>query len=209
MQTLGIILILVSIGTMVGPIAAVAIMYSNNLEGLVITPQIKDIMNGNSPLLPINSGSNDNNNNYNNDQNNYSDNNSNTENSNNNGGFMSPVLVSSQIDSIARTVTVVANVTNPLGYDLTVNSFNSTIMCSQDNYQIGTIRLTNPVMIPAAQTAQVTITGYWTQDAENHVLNSHPGATSIPINLVDTTIDVNGIVIESPAPISAGSIPLS
>ena len=206
MQALGIILVLISVGTMVGPIAAVAVMYSNNLEGLVITPQIKDIMNGNSALLPINSGSN-NNNNYNNDQYNYTDNNG--ENSNNNNGFMSPVLVSSQIDSTARTVTVVANVSNPLGYDLTVNSFNSTIVCSQDNYQIGTIRLANPVMLPAAQTAQVTITGYWTQDAENHVLTSHPGATSIAVNLVDTTIDVNGIVIQSPAPISAGSIPIS
>ena len=210
MQTLGIILVLISVGTMVGPIAAVAAMYSNNLEGLVITPQIKDIMNGNSTLIPIDSGSNNNNNNnnnYNNDQNNYTDNNS--ENSNNGNEFMSPVLVSSQIDSAARTVTVVVNVTNPLGYDLTVNSFNSTIVCSQDNYQIGTIRLANPIMIPAAQTAQVTITGYWTQDAENHVLTIHSGATSIAVNLVDTTIDVNGIVIESPAPISAGSIPIS
>jgi hypothetical protein len=208
MQALGIILVLISVGTMVGPIAAVTIMYSNNLEGLVITPQIKDIMNGNSALLPINSGSNNNNNNnYNDDQYNYTDNNG--ENSNNNNGFMSPVLVSSQIDSTARTVTVVANVTNPLGYDLTVNSFNSTIVCSQDNYQIGVINLGNPVMIPASQTAQVTITGYWTQDAENHVLTSHPGTTSIAINLVDTTIDVNGIVVQSSAPISAGSIPIS
>jgi hypothetical protein len=206
MQVLGIILVLVSVGTMVGPIAAVAVMYSNNLEGLVITPQIKDIMDGNSTLLPIDSGSN-NNNNYSNDQYNYTDNNG--ENSNNNSSFMSPVLVSSQIDSTARTVTVVANVSNPLGYDLTVNSFNSTIVCSQDNYQIGTIRLANPVMLPAAQTAQVTIAGYWTQDAENHVLATHPGATSIAVNLVDTIIDVNGIVVQSPAPISAGSIPIS
>jgi hypothetical protein len=206
MQVLGIILVLISVGTMVGPIAAVTIMYSNNLEGLVITPQIKDLMNGNSTLLPMNSGSN-NNNNYNNDQYNYTDNNG--ENSNNNNGFMSPVLVSSQIDSTSRTVTVVANVTNPLSYDLTVNSFDSTIVCSQDNYQIGAIKLANPVMIPATQTAQVTITGYWTQDTENHILTNHPGATSIAVNLVDTTIDVNGIVVQSPAPISAGSIPIS
>jgi len=192
---------------MVGPIATVAVLYSDNLEGLVITPQIRDIMNGNSTLLPINSGNNDNNN-YNNNDYNYTDNNNGTSN-NNNGGFMSPVLVSSQIDSLSRTVTVVANVTNPLGFDLTVNGFNSTIVCRQDNYQIGTVRLTSPVMLPAGETAQVTVTGYWTQNAENHVLNDHPGAASIDINLIDTAIDVNGIVVQSPEPINAGSIPIS
>ncbi len=204
MISLGIVLVIISIGTMVGPIAAVAVIYSDNLEGLVITPQIRDIMNGNSTLLPINSGNNDNNNDYN-----YTDNDNGTSNNNNNGGFMSPVLVSSQINSLAKTVTVVANVTNPLGFDLTVNGFNSTIVCRQDNYQIGTVRLASPVMLPAGETAQVTVTGYWTQDAENHVLNDHPGATSIDINLIDTTIDVNGIVVRSPEPINAGSIPIS
>jgi hypothetical protein len=205
MQVLSIVLVLISIGTIVGPIGGVVVMYRDNLVGLVVTPQIRDIMNGNSTILPINSGNNDNNN--------YGDNNGNTNNGDTGtsvpGGFLTPVLVSAQIDNATRTLTVTVNVTNPLSYDLTVNSLNSTIVCNQHNYQLGAISLANPVMIPAGQTSQVTISGYWTQDAENHIHSEHQGATSIDINLVNTAINVNGIVIQSPEPINAGSIPFN
>ena len=53
MQAIGIVLLLISIGTIVGPIGAVVVMYRDNLPGLVITPQIRDMMNGNSTILPF------------------------------------------------------------------------------------------------------------------------------------------------------------
>jgi hypothetical protein len=203
MQVLGIVLILISVGSIVGPIGTVVLMYSNNLEGLVITPQIRDIMNGDSNLIPTGSG------NDNDDNNNIGDNNNHGNDDSGSGGFLTPVLVGAQIDNAARTLNITANVTNPLGYDLTVNNFNSTIVCSKDNFQLGSIKLANPVLILANQVAQVTISGYWTQDAENHIHNNHPGATSIDINLINTAVDVNGIVVESPEPINAGNIPIT
>ena len=50
MQAIGIVLLLISVGTIVGPVGAVVIMYHNDLTQLVIPPQIKDLMNGNSNL---------------------------------------------------------------------------------------------------------------------------------------------------------------
>ena len=56
MQAIGIVLLLISIGTIVGPIGAVVVMYRNNLPVLVFSPQIRDMMNGNSTIFS--SGSN-------------------------------------------------------------------------------------------------------------------------------------------------------
>ena len=74
---------------------------------------------------------------------------------------------------------------------------------------MGTISLAAPVTIIAGQTSEVTVAGVWTQDAENYVLNNYGGATSIDINLVNTTIDVNGIIIQETQPINIGNIPLT
>ena len=123
--------------------------------------------------------------------------------------LINPVFVGAQINSEARTFTVTVNVTNSFSYDLTLNSINATVESSQDNYQLGTISLTTPVTILTNQTSAVTVSGAWTQDAENYVLNNYGGATSIDVNLVNTTVDVNGIVIQETQPINVGNIPLN
>ena len=180
---------------------AVVIMYRDNLAGLVITPQIRDIMNGNSALIP--SGNNANNN-INNNNLNTNDNGSSVA-----GGLITPVFVGAQVDSSSRTFTVTVNVTNNFGYDFTVNSLNATVESSQDHYLLGTVSLVNPITIPAGETRLVAVSGYWTQDAENHISTSYPGATSIKVDLINTAVDVNGIIIQSSQPIDVGSIPIS
>jgi hypothetical protein len=107
------------------------------------------------------------------------------------------------------TFTVIANVTNSLNYDLTINSFTATVTDSQDNYQLGTINLSAPVTIPAGQTSQVTVSGSWTQAAENYVSSTYPGATSIDVNLVNAAVNVNGITVQSTQPINVGSVPIA
>ena len=106
MQVIGIILILISVGTVVGPVGAVAIIYRNDLSQLVITPQIRDIINGNSPIIPIN-------------------NNPNGDNGDGSGlsGLMSPTFVSAQVNEATHTFTGIFTITNTLNYDLTLNSF--------------------------------------------------------------------------------------
>lgn len=197
MHALSVVLLLISIGTIVGPIGAVAIMYRDNLVQLVVPPQISNLINGNNNVMQ------DNGNNNNNDNGNNGNNNS------GGGGLINPVFVGAQINSEARTFTVTVNVTNSFSYDLTLNSINATVESSQDNYQLGTISLTTPVTILAGQTSAVTVSGAWTQDAENYVLNNYGGATSIDVNLVNTTVDVNGIVIQETQPINIGNILLN
>jgi len=195
MHALSVVLLLISIGTIVGPIGAVAIMYRDNLVQLVVPPQISNLINGNNNVMQDNGNNNNNNDNGNNNS--------------GGGGLINPVFVGAQINSEARTFTVTVNVTNSFSYDLTLNSINATVESSQDNYQLGTISLTTPVTILAGQTSAVTVSGAWTQDAENYVLNTYGGATSIDVNLVNTTVDVNGIVIQETQPINIGNILLN
>ena len=75
MQVLRVVLVLITIGCIVGPVGAVVIMYRNNLPQMVVTPQIEQLLNF---------GNNDSNNNENNNQNN--NNNNINQNDNNNNG---------------------------------------------------------------------------------------------------------------------------
>ena len=206
MQALSVVLLLISVGCIVGPIAGVVIMYKDNLSHLVSPSQINNLLNS------AQTSNNNNNPNNNIGSGNFgvgTNNNNGNGNDNSGGGLINPVFVGAQINNEAKTFTATVNVTNNFGYDLTVNSINATVESSQDNYPLGTISLTNPVTILAGQTTPLTISGAWTQDAENHVLNNDGGTSSIDVNLVNTTIDVNGIVIQETQPINVGNVPLT
>jgi hypothetical protein len=183
MQVVSIILVLITIGTVVGPVGAVAIIYRDNLGGLVITPQINDLMHGNGILA-----------------NNYAVNTNQDDNSVG-GGLVMPTLVSSSVNNVDRTFQVIVNVTNPLNDDLTINSITSDVECSQDHFQLGSISLASPVAIPSGQNSILIVSGYWTQDAENHIQTSHGGQTSISVDLINTSIDINGLIAQYNSPI--------
>ena len=122
---------------------------------------------------------------------------------------MTPTFVSSQINIQARTFTVTVNFTNNFNYDLTLNALTATVESSQDNYQLGTISLASPVSILAGQTSLITVSGIWTQDAENYVQNNFADASSINVNLANISIDVNGIVVQQTQPVNVGDVPLT
>jgi len=82
-QKLRIILVLITIGCILGPIGTVAIAYRNNLSQMIITPQLKDLLSGNNNN---NNGNNNNNNNNNGNNNNNNNNNDGNGNPNNNNG---------------------------------------------------------------------------------------------------------------------------
>ncbi len=130
MRTLSVVLLLISIGTIVGPIGAVAFVYRDNLVQLIVPPQISNLTGGINHIMN-DSGNNNNNNNSDNG------NNSNNNNSGGVGGFIDPVFVSDQINNETQTFTVTVNVTNNFGYDLTVNSINATVESSQKQLSIG------------------------------------------------------------------------
>ncbi len=192
MQAIGIILLLISIGTVVGPVGAVAIVYRDDLSQLVITPQIRDIMNGNSNIFPQGNNGNQNGN-GNSDL----------------GGLMNPTFVSAQSDVATQTFSAVFRVTNSFNYDLTINSFSANALISQQQIPSGSISLANPVTVPAGQTSQLTLAGQWTQQAQDYIIANFPTSTSIDIFVKDVTININGITVESSGTIELGNVPFS
>jgi hypothetical protein len=191
--TLSVVLVLISIGTILGPVGAVVIIYHDDLTQLVITPQIRDIMNGNSKIIPDMGQSDNSNDNGNSEL----------------GGLLNPVFVSAQIDDSTHIFTIIFNVTNTLDYALTLNSFSTDVQITQSNYPGGNISLSSPVTVLAGQTSQLNISGYWTQDAQNYIAKNYSGETSMDISLVNIAINVNGITIHSAGPIQVGSIPIN
>ncbi len=190
MQAIGILLILISIGTILGPVGAVVVIYRNDLTQLVITPQIRDIMNGDSSIIPINHNSNDNSN-------------------SGVGGLMSPVLISTRINIETYTLTAIFNVTNTLNYDLTLNSFSTDVEITGDHIQAGSIGLSNPVMVDAGETSQLTLSGSWTQAVQDYITNNYSSTSSVEVYILNAEVNVNGITIQSSGTIDVGNIPFS
>jgi hypothetical protein len=189
LQIVGVILLLISIGTTVGPIGAVVVMNSDDLTQVVIPPEIEDIFSGDSSLLaPILSGE--------------------SGEGDFNIGLIMPKFVSSTFDEAAQTFSVTVNVTNILNYDLTLNALTATVTATQGGAELATVHLSNPVTIPAGEWSMVTVSGTWTQAAEDYY-NNNSSASSINVTLYSAAIDVNGIVVQMTEPIVIGDIPLT
>jgi hypothetical protein len=191
MQAIGIILLLISVGTIVGPVGATVIVYRDDLSQLVITPQIRDIMNGNSNIFPNGNG------------------NQNGNGDSGLGGLMSPTFVSAQSDVATQTFSAVFSVTNSFNYDLTLNSFSANALISQQQIPAGSLSLVNPVTVPAGQTSHLTIKGQWTQQAQDYIIANYPTSTAIDFFVKDVTININGIIVESSGTIEVGNVPFS
>ena len=108
-----------------------------------------------------------------------------------------PQFVSATPDSESRTVTLVLKYTNSFDYDLMINSISADIECSLHSFTIGNASLVEPTNIPAGAASEVTILCQWTQEAVDHFHAEHPGATTLAAKVVNITIDVNGITVQS------------
>lgn len=188
LKTLGVILFLISIAVVVVPVGAVVVMYHNNLVQLVDPPQVNSFIKANDQMIPANTA---------------------TSSSSPLAGISMPVFIGAQIDNASRTFTVTVNYTNTFNYNLTLNSLTANAVLADNNYPLGAISLASPVVIPAGQTCQVTVSGFWTENAENYVAANYPGVTSINVDLVNATANVNGVTIQYNQPISIGAVPFN
>jgi hypothetical protein len=206
MQAVGVILTLITIGTILGPIGAVVIIYREDLTQLVIPPELNNLIKNN--------GDNNNNNGFNpNDNNGFNPNdNSNNYNVSVDNGFsdlFNPRFISAEIDKETGTCTINFELTNSMDYPVTLNALDANIAVTQDMYPAGTITLTNPVTIPSKQTTLVIVTGYWTQDAKNYINNNYSEATSVELYSTNMTVNANGMSIQITEIINLGSIPVN
>jgi hypothetical protein len=108
MQKVRIILTLITIITIVGPIAAELVLYRNDLSGLIIPPDVLSLINGNVNGTAITGQP-----------------------------ITLPQLVNSNYDPTTRTVSFSFNFTNPFKLNLTLNSMTANVECAQHNFPLG------------------------------------------------------------------------
>ena len=198
MQMVGVLLTLLSIILVVAPVGAVVVIYQNDLTQLVIPPEINEIINGNSTSFIVDEDYSV--------EGNYSI----------NGGddsfineLIVPTFVSATIDNDANTFTVVADITNNVRYNFTLDTLTTEVRTASDHYRLVTVNLSQPTTLISGETSRVTIVGSWTQNAEDYFIQNYSGATSISVELINTSIAVNGITVDYPDTITIGDIPLT
>lgn len=108
-----------------------------------------------------------------------------------------PQFVSATPDVEGHTVTIVLNYANPFDYDLMIDSISADIECSLHNFTLGHASLVEPTNIPAGATSELTIRCDWTEEAVDHFHTEHAGATTLAAKVVNVTIDVNGVTVQS------------
>jgi hypothetical protein len=123
--------------------------------------------------------------------------------------FISPVFVSADIDNDANIFTVIVDVSNNVNYTFVLNTFSTDVTTTGDNYQLVSVDLSNPpVTLAPGGTSRVTIVGTWSDAAEAYFIENYARASSISVQLVNTTIQVNGISVTLSEPISI-DVPLT
>jgi hypothetical protein len=113
------------------------------------------------------------------------------------GSTMLPQFVSATPDVSGQTVTIVLSYTNPFDYDLMIDSISADIECSLHGFTLGHASLVQPTNIAAGATSDVVIRCDWTQAAVDHFHAEHAGATSLAAKVMNVTIKVNGITVQS------------
>jgi hypothetical protein len=108
-----------------------------------------------------------------------------------------PQFVSATPDVEGHTVTIVLNYANPFDYDLMIDSISADIECSLHGFTLGHATLVEPVNIPAGAASEVTVRCDWTDAAVDHFHTEHTGASHIAAKVVNISIDVNGITVQS------------
>jgi hypothetical protein len=168
MQAVGIVLLLISIGTMAVPVGAVVYIYRDDLASLVIPPEIQGLIDGFADNSTSEGGL---------------------------SGFIMPTYVSSSLDQQTKTFSITVNVTNFLNYSLSLNAINATVL-NQNATELTSIHLSAPVTLIAGQWQLVTVSGQWTQAGEDY-FNNQPDANFSNVTLSNVVFDINSIVISN------------
>ena len=146
MNKLKIFLTLLSVAIIVAPIAVEVILYRDNLQGLIVPPEITNIANDN-----------------NNSSNNSSPNSPGSPISNNsnisnfvNSGFQLPQPVGEpQYNPETKTLTFTFNYTNPLQTPIAVDNLQATIVSHDDGAFLGNVSLDKPLNLQPGQNMNI------------------------------------------------------
>lgn len=182
MEKLRLLLVLITVGAIVGPIAGILILYRNNLQELIIPPEVQEMVSETINVLTPSNPSNP------------SSNGANAS----NGNLELPQYVNSSYDPSARTVTAKFNFTNPFDFSLAINDVSADVRCHSHNFELGHASMSEPVDIPPRQTADITVVFFGTEIAQEHFQKEHVGQAIVNVDLVNIVVSVSGISIQIP-----------
>ncbi len=186
MNALGALLVILNIVTILGPIGGIALVYQNNLQEVVIPPQVQEIMNSGGSGTNVNgvtlfSGE----------------------------ALQLPQFVRATVDSAARSVNIVLSFNNSLNVDLEMKSISASVVCSEHGFPVGQANLANPTTLKARQTSEMSVVCQWTLDAENHFTSAHSGESGVDMDVTGIIVQVNGITIQSNEKYHIPNVPVS
>ena len=168
-------LTLVSIAIIVGPIAGAVFLYRDNLLGLVVPPQVKSLLKGNS------SGS----------------------------QFQPPISVGEpQYNPTTGTGTLTFNFTNTLTNAVSIDKLSGEAISTEYGLTLGNISLSEPINVAPGETATITASGIWNQQAISQFEAQNPGVKSVNVSLENLNVDVAGINLEMTNGSNVGQLPL-
>jgi len=178
MNKVKILLTLLTIAITVTPIVVEVLIYRDNLLGLIIPPEITDLING--------------------------DNNSSNSIGNNNvidkllnSQFELPKPVGDpQYDPETRTLSATFSFTNPLQTPISIDKVSSGIVSHDDGFFIGNLTIDEPIRLDPGQTADITITSILSDDAVDYLKDKAEDQDSINIDLIDLNVDLAGIQVQ-------------
>jgi len=178
MNKVKILLTLLTIAITVTPIVVEVLIYRDNLLGLIIPPEITDLING--------------------------DNNSSNSIGNNNvidkllnSQFELPKPVGDpQYDPETRTLSATFSFTNPLQTPISIDKVSSGIVSHDDGFFIGNLTIDEPIRLDPGQTADITITSILSDDAIDYLKDKAEDQDSINIDLIDLNVDLAGIQVQ-------------
>jgi hypothetical protein len=171
MDKVRLLLTLLTIAIFVVPIVVTLFAYQDNLLGLIIPPEINEIVDD-----FMGGGSN---------------------NGDNGSGLELPQMVGEpQYDAATRTFSASFQFKNSFPLDITIKSLSGNIECEQHPFTLGTVSLSNSVSIDAGETGKLTVLGTWTLEAINHCSTLHGDEELVDAVLVDFAVDISGIQLE-------------
>ena len=212
MDKVRVAMVLITIAITVGPILGIVLVYRDNLLGLVIPPELNQLISGASPG---NSG--------------VTENPSQTNQTAEIEKFLKPFFPNGNIPQSINDIipeepevhynpttgifTASFQVKNPSIADMTIKSINGTVECDEHLFQIGPVSLKEPVTVKAGGTANAVITGQWTIDARIHLDTEHAGEQTTKCSLIGAVISFTAFGMSGTLPvpdtISLGEVPLT
>jgi hypothetical protein len=173
-------LTLLSIAIIVGPLIGLLYVYRDNVVGLIVPPQLKNLLSGgdssgsqSSQLLP---------------------------------NFQMPQPVGQpQYNNVTGAFVYQLNVTNPLTTQLSLSQLSAEVV-GGNNVTLGTVSA-QPISLAPGASAIINITGNLNQNEIKQLTAQNSSGTNLNVSLENVNVDVGGIKVHFNQLNNVGSIP--